>query len=118
MRVTAEEFNWRKENRISGAYQVSAPRTGRTLKAQARQAAMSQCANCERLTTFLFEGFKFNGESPEAIDAMSDKQLKKLKYYSEPFATEKAMVCLRCRPLSNLEVAEMSGKTEIVRRTA
>lgn len=116
MRLTAEQFNWRKENRVTGAYQVREPSTCRSVKACNRQLAANTCANCGRVTEFLFVGFRFNGEKPGAVLAMSERQLQKLKYYSEPFATEKAMVCLRCRPLSNLEIAEMSGTAEIIKR--
>jgi len=76
------------------------------------------CENCDLETEILFDGFKFENSDAQSIRTMSFKQLQRLKYYSEPFATQKAMVCHRCRPLSNLEVAEMSGGAEIIRRSA
>ena len=50
MRVTSEQFQWRQENRITGAYEVKAPSTFR------RGQKAPRCDACGRETEYLFDG--------------------------------------------------------------
>lgn len=54
MRVTPEQFEWRKENRITGAYVSNPPRGER----RGRKAVKPSCENCGTETDYLFAGFK------------------------------------------------------------
>jgi hypothetical protein len=49
MRLTAEQFTWRKENRITGAYEIKPVNTFRK--------GAPRCDNCGRETEVLFDGF-------------------------------------------------------------
>lgn len=111
MRVTPEQFQWRKENRIDGSYVSKPPSAYR--RGPFRLRPQSKCANCGRETDYLFDGFIY----PDVAEAQAKQRVKKHKgtvldnrlaqALSTPFQTEPADVCQRCRPPSNLEIEEM-----------
>lgn len=74
-----------------------------------RATGTGTCDNCERATEFLFSGFKFQNVPPAVVRDMTEATLHRMKAVSQPFITQGAEVCLRCRPLSNLEMEELSG---------
>lgn len=70
-------------------------------------AVAGVCENCGRDTDYLFDGLRFQMPAAQ-IREMDPLRLAKMKFLCEPFLTDRAMVCLRCRPLSNLEAAELA----------
>src|SRR5437016_4547001 len=94
MRVTAEQFNWRLENRITGAYEIKAPRTFR------RGQMAPHCEQCGRETEFLFDGL---------IDPLAEDESGRFKLTKKQLRTRykpggeliPGRVCQRCRPLSD-----------------
>lgn len=66
MRLTAEQFEERWENRVTGAYTVKPPNTFRRGRKKAigpcevcrREIVGPHCENCGRETEYLFPGFK------------------------------------------------------------
>lgn len=71
------------------------------------RASLGACENCEAKTPFLFEGFKFQNVRAEVVRDMTNATLVRMKAFAEPFSTQRAEVCFRCRPLSNLEREEL-----------
>lgn len=112
MRVTPEQFQWRKENRIDGSY-VSKPPEAYQGRSKRRRESPPHCQNCGRDTEYLFAGFVY----PDVAEAQAKKRVKKHKgtvldnrlvqALSTPFQAEPAEVCWACRPPSNLEIEEM-----------
>lgn len=73
------------------------------------RSVAGSCENCERKTLYLVPGFKFQNVPAKVVREMSNETLMRMKAFSAPFCTQGAEVCLRCRPLSNLELEELSG---------
>ena len=86
MRVTAEQFNARKENRLQGRYEVKPPNTER----RGRKKLAQECGQCGRPTEYLFPG-----------------PVTKPCNVHPNGHTREGLVCMRCRPPSNLEIQEM-----------
>jgi hypothetical protein len=86
MRITAEKFNERKENRIRGRYEVKPPNTER----RGRKKLGPHCEQCGRETEYLF---------PAPVTKPC---------HAHPGGhTRDGLVCHACRPPSNLEIQEM-----------
>lgn len=73
------------------------------------RSVAGSCENCERKTLFLFTGFRFENVPPQVVREMSNETLMRMKAFCAPFCTQSAEVCFSCRPLSNLELGELSG---------
>lgn len=83
---------------------------GRRRSKPTRFTRSSQCGNCGRDTDYLFEGFK----DPPQMAAVELYQFRgkpatkaQVRALCEPFSTERTMVCMACRPPSNLEIEEI-----------
>jgi hypothetical protein len=103
MRVTAEQFEWRKENRITGAY-VSKPPDAYRRRSKRRESP-PHCENCGHDTEYLFEGFVYPVN--DKGEPLSAEQTAAMMTLSGPFQTTPSQVCMRCRPPSNLEIEEI-----------
>jgi hypothetical protein len=113
MRLTPEQFQWRKENRIDGSYVSKPPEAYKGRRKNSTGPVKPKCENCGRETEYLFPGFIY----PEVAEARATTRVTKhrgtvlddrlVRALSSPFQTEAAEVCMRCRPPSNLEIQEM-----------
>lgn len=82
------------------------------------------CENCDRVTEFLFDGFL----EPKPPVFRSNTKLVHLdgtvfngrlvSALSAPFQHIPAKVCMRCRPLSNIEFEEMMEQLKAATRTS
>lgn len=93
MRLTAEQHDTRRENRIRGTYTISPPRTER----RGRKAKRTSCDQCGLETDYLFAGPVIR--EIEFYRAGRSNGIRRV--------TRQGLVCQRCRPPSNLEKIEV-----------
>ena len=99
MRLTAEQFQERQENRVTGAYTVKPPNSER----RGRKKVVPHCENCGRETEYLFDGIVISKAT--RFDLNTKKPIGVVDVHRE------GQVCQRCRPPSNLEIEEILNGT-------